>query len=212
MSEQNFVLNATLRTADGSAAARRVRRQNQTPAVVYGDKKDTVNVTLCNQELKKLIAMPGALSKVLTLSIDGKAEQVMIKDMTMAAVGVKFVHLDLLRVSKSTQVQVKVAIHFTGEQEAEAIKIGGGTLAIAQQEIEVSCLPSQIPEALMMDIQNLGLGETIFADSLVLPKGVTLVHADQVIPLATMNKPRGGSKADTTEATTEEASQEKTDA
>ena len=207
MTDQPFELTATLRTTGGSAAARRIRRQHQTPAVVYGGNKAVVTVTLCNQALKKMIAMPGALSKVMTLNIDGKSEPVMIKDLTMSATGVNFVHLDLLRVSKSTQVQVKVAIQYVGEQDAAAIKVGGGTLAIAQHEIEVSCLPSQIPERFELDIKDLKLGETIFADSLPLPKGVTLVHADQVIALATMNKPRGGSKTDAAEEATAEAAE-----
>ncbi len=208
MTEQPFVLTATLRDTDGSAAARRIRRQHKTPAVVYGGKKAAVAVTLDNQELKKLIALPGALSKVMTLDIEGKPESVMVKDLTMSAVGVNFVHLDLLRVSKSTQVQVKVAIQYLGEQDAAAIKVGGGTLAIAQHEIEISCLPSQIPECLELNIKDLELGETIFADSLTLPKGVTLVQADQVVALATMNKPRGGSKTDADETASAETAEE----
>lgn len=190
MSEVSLVLNAKLRSVGGTSEARKLRKSNQTPAVVYGDNDTPLAITLDNQELMKLAALPGVMAKVLDLIVDGKTQKVMIKELGMSSFGNKFVHIDLLRVSKSTKVTVKVAVRFLGEDESDAIKIEGGQLAISQQEVEIICLPTNIPEHLEVSIQDLKMGETVFLSDVSLPEGVEPLHADQVVPLATMNKPR----------------------
>ena len=94
MSEVSLVLNAKLRSVGGTSEARKLRKTNQTPAIVYGDDNTPLAITLNNQELKKLTALPGVMAKVLDLMVEGKMQKVMIKELEMSSFGNKFIHVD----------------------------------------------------------------------------------------------------------------------
>jgi len=166
-----ITLVATNRTDLGKGASRRLRHSDQTPGVVYGAGKEPVSLTFEHKELMKVEKVEAFYSSVLNLEIDGVAEQVLLKDIQRHAFKERIQHLDLLRVDASQAITTTVPLHYLNEETAEAVK-NGGVIAHLANELEVTCLPADLPAFIEVDIANVEIGETIHISNVVLPKGV----------------------------------------
>ena len=182
-------LIATSRTDLGKGASRRLRHADLVPAIVYGAGKEPVSITFEQKELRKVEAIEAFYSSVLELEIDGASEQVVLKAMQRHSFKELIQHLDLLRVDATQKLSTVVPVHFLNEDTAEAVKAGGVVSRIAN-EIEVSCLPADLPAFLEVDLQNVALDSTVHISDIVLPTGVESVELAKGeahdLPLATI--------------------------
>ena len=174
----SITLVATSRTDLGKGASRRLRHTDQTPGVVYGAGKDPVSLTFEHKELMKVEGIEAFYSSVLSLEIDGVAEQVLLKGIQRHAFKERIQHLDLLRVDAKQTLQTTVPLHFLNEETATAVK-NGGVIAHLANELEVICLPGDLPAFLEVDVANVEIGETIHISNIKLPKGVESVELNK---------------------------------
>ena len=197
-------LVATSRTDLGKGASRRLRHTDQTPGVVYGAGKDPVSLTFEHKELMKVEGIEAFYSSVLSLEINGVAEQVLLKSIQRHAFKDRIQHLDLLRVDAKHTLQTTVPLHFLNEETATAVK-NGGVVAHLANEIEVICLPADLPAFLEVDVANVEIGETIHISSIKLPKGVESVELNKGeehdLPILTISLKKVAAEEEETEAT-----------
>ena len=201
MSTEDFTLAASVRTDEGKGASRRLRReQGMVPAIVYGGDKAPVNLTLEHKELVKHLESEAFYSHVITLNIGDAAETVILKDLQRHPAKPVVLHADFLRVSEKSKITVSVPLHFINEASSKRVKVGGGLVSHTMTQLEVSCLPSALPEFLEVDLANLDVGQTLHISDIKLPSGVTSValsHGeDHNLPVVSINKPKGTAETD----------------
>ena len=197
MSKNAFELHAEVRTDLGKGASRRLRRLDSlVPAIVYGEGKAPVNISIPHKDLAKALSNEAFFSHIITLFVGKKSEQVVIKDLQRHPAKPRLMHADFQRVSADHAITVQVPLHFINEEKCKGVKTGGGSLIKAMTELQVSCLPKDLPEFIEVDVINLGLGEAMHISDITLPKGVTsvdLTHgADADNAIVSVLAPRGG--------------------
>jgi len=170
----SITLVASSRTDLGKGASRRLRHTDQTPGVVYGAGKEPASLTFEHKELMKVENVEAFYSSVLNLEIDGKSEQVLLKDIQRHPFKNRIQHLDLLRVDAKQKLQTTVPLHFLNEETSVGVK-NGGIIGHLTNEIEVSCLPANLPAFIEVDMEKVEIGETIHLSNIKLPKGVESV-------------------------------------
>ena len=169
-----FEVQAELRTDLGKGASRRLRHAGRVPAIVYGSDEAPTSVTVEHNKFLRHLAEDAFYSHILTLNVDGKKQQVVLKDLQRhPASDVKIMHADFLRVSANHALTMNVPLHFNGEDVAPGVK-SGGLIAHLMSEVEISCLPKDLPESIDVDVAGLDMDETIHLSELVLPAGVVL--------------------------------------
>lgn len=210
----DFTLVAEARNDTGKGASRRLRRlANLVPAIIYGADQDPKSVSLKANEVAKAVQSESFFTSLVNLEVDGKGEQVVVKDMQRHPAKDHVMHIDFLRIDKKTKIVMHVPLHFINEDTCPGVKLEGGSISHAIQDIEISCLPSDLPEYIEVDLGSLNVGENIHLSDLALPKGaesVALSHGeDHDLLVAAVNAPRGGS--DEEEAAEEPAAEEGSD-
>jgi large subunit ribosomal protein L25 len=208
----DFTLNAKGREDTGKGASRRLRRlAGEIPAIVYGGKKDPAQISLAHKDVSKALENEGFYSQVISLDVDGKIEDVIIKDIQRHPAKAIILHMDFFRISKTTKLTTKIPLHFINEDTCVGVKLGGGLIAHSMTELDIQCLPKDLPEYLEVDMAEVELGQTVHVSDIKLPEGVesvALSHGeDHDLPVATVNKP----KAEVVEEETDEASEEAAD-
>ncbi len=200
MSTQDFVLHATAREDKGKGASRRLRHQGLVPSVIYGGTKDSQSISIIGKDFLKQLENEAFYSHIVTLDVDGKTEQVILKDLQRHPAKPVLMHADFLRVSKNQKLTTRVPFHFINEENSVGVKTQGGIVAHTMTDIEISCLPADLPEFIEVDVADLDLDTTIHLSDVILPKGVesvALVHGeDHDLPVVSINKPRGESTED----------------
>ncbi len=176
MSEAIFNLDATVRTDLGKGASRRLRHADKVPAILYGAGKEAVSLTLEHSKVLQAQEFEAFYSHVLTLNIDGKKVEALVKDMQRHPFKPKVTHIDFLRVDAKQAVTTNVPVHFINEDKAPSIKLEGGHAEHHIADIVVSCLPKDLPEFIEVDLNNVALGQTLHLSDLTLPAGVTAVE------------------------------------
>ena len=188
MSEQT-VISAEMRDRAGKGAARAVRRAGRVPAVIYGDKKDPVMISLEPRELRKQLHTGHFFATVYTVEITGgETLRVLPRDVQFHPVRDETLHVDFLRVSKATRTNVMVPCGFVNEEDSPGIK-RGGLLNIVRHEVEVICGIDDIPDHFDLDLTGLDIGDSIHASALKLPDGVELTITDRDFTIATIAAP-----------------------
>ena len=212
MSAEDFALDAQIREDAGKGASRRLRRQALVPAIVYGGKKEPQNITLENRELIKHLEHEAFYSHIITLNVAGKTEDVILKDLQRHPAKAEVLHADFLRVSKDQKLTTKAPLHFINEDICKGVKLQGGVIAHSMTELEISCLPADLPEYIEVDLAEVELGQIVHISDLQLPSGVesvALAHgADHDLPVAAVNKPKGAAVDDAAADDTSEESAE----
>ena len=189
----NFTINAKPREDTGKGASRRLRRlTGEVPAIIYGGKKDAEKISILHKDITKALENDAVYSSIISLSIDGKAEDTIIKDIQRHPAKQIILHMDFLRVSKTTKLQTRVPLNFINEDICVGVKLGGGLIAHTMTDIEVSCLPKDLPESIDVDMAEVDVGQIVHLSDLTLPDGVESVSlsqgADYDLTVATVNK------------------------
>ena len=171
----SFAIEAELRQDMGKGASRRLRRTGRIPAVLYGGDKEPVSLTIDHDSVLHKLEHEAFYSTILELTVGGKTEKVVLKDLQRHSYKPLIMHLDLLRVSGKDKLRMHVPLHFIGEDVCPGVK-QGGVVSHLLTDVEVACLPKDLPEAIEVDMSGVGLNETIKMSDLVLPKGVELIE------------------------------------
>lgn len=187
----NFELNATTRALQGSGASRRLRHAGKVPGIVYGGEAAPVLIELDHNDLLLAMRKEAFHSSVISLTLDGKKQSVLLRDSQLHPFKAQVVHVDFLRVDTTHAIHQKVPLHFLNAEEAVGVKIGGGVVSHAMNEIDVTCLPQDLPSFIEVDLKALDAGQTLHVSQLVFPKGVKPVtHGsdDPVVVAITVKK------------------------
>ena len=196
MANSSTKLDVRSRAADGSRAARRLRRSGRVPGVVYGGGGDAVGFDVDARDLRLALAGSGA---VLDLSVDGaKATPVVLKEAQRDPVRGQTVHIDLLRVRLDEAIHAVVPLELEGVDDAPGVK-EGGILEQIVRELNVEALPTAIPEAIVHAVGEMQIGETIGLDEVVMPEGVVLLDEVEEVVVATLSPPRLQAEAEAEE-------------
>ena len=174
-------LNAILRDDMGKGASRRLRHAKQLPAIVYGAGIDPVNITLLQKDVQHKLPDEHFYSQVLSLVIDGKAEDVLLRDIQHHPFKQEVMHMDFIRIKQNEVVHVHTPLHFIGEDVSPAVKTEGGVVSHVIMEVELECLPKNIPDHIEVDLSEMHVGDNIHLSDLKLPEGVEIValkHGD----------------------------------
>ena len=210
----SVTLDATTRSDFGKGASRRLRREELIPAIIYGGGSDPVAVTVEQRVIKKHLGNDAFYSAVLELSVDGKKEKAILRDMQHHPYKPIILHLDFQRVRSDQEIHVHVPLHFIGEEACVGVK-AGGALSRIDVEIEVACLPADLPEFIEVDVSNLELGSSIHLSEVKLPEGVrsiALSHGeDHDRAIVSVHATRAG-REEAAEDGGDEASEGKADA
>lgn len=193
---------AFARTEQGSGASRRLRNAGQTPGIIYGGTSVPVNIKLDHNALYHALKKETFHSSILDLEVDGKVEQVLLRDFQMHAYKQLVLHADFQRVDASQKIHVKVPLHFINAEVSPAVKLSSGIISHVMAELDVACLPKDLPEFVTVDLSAIEVGHSIHLSDLKLPQGVTaVVHGGQDNPtIATASIPAGKVEAEATAA------------
>ena len=171
-----FTLNAEARSDLGKGASRRLRRlASQVPAVIYGGEKAPQSISLLAKEIAKLLENDSAYSHVIPLTVDGAVETVVIKALQRHPAKGHVLHADFVRVVAGQKLTAHVPLHFLNQESSVGVKQQGGEVSHSAADVEVSCLPKDLPEFINVDMANVEVGQILHMSDLVLPAGVELV-------------------------------------
>ncbi|MCO5065128.1 MAG: 50S ribosomal protein L25/general stress protein Ctc [Rhizobiaceae bacterium] len=185
MSHDTYELKAEAREQVGKGSARAVRRNGKVPAVIYGDKQSPLAIALSYKDVYYKIHGGGFLTTVATIDVDGKKIRVLPKDYQLDPVKDFPLHVDFLRVSKDTEVNVQVPVHFINEEKSPGIK-RGGVLNVVRHEVEFHCPADAIPDFITVDLDGADIGDSIHISAVKLPQGVKPVISDRDFTIATI--------------------------
>lgn len=169
-----FTLVAESRGDTGKGASRRLRKSEIVPAIVYGAKKAALSIQLKHSDVLKSSSQESFYSQILDLSIDGKVERVVLKDMQRHPYKPFVMHMDFQRVDESAALTIRIPVHFLNEENCIGVKQEGGVIARLMTEIEITCLPKDLPESIEVDVANLSVGDAVHLADLMLPDGVEI--------------------------------------
>ncbi len=192
----DFAINAVVRGDMGKGASRRLRRlANQIPAIIYGGKKDPQNISLLHNDMVQALANEAFYSHIITVNIEGVgSEEVILKDVQRHPAKPTLLHVDFQRVDRTQKLHTKVPLHFINEERAKGVK-AGGIVAHSITELDIQCLPQDLPEFIEVDLADVELGGIVHISDITLPAGVESVDlshgADHDLPVASIIKPRG---------------------
>jgi len=167
-------LNAELRADQGKGASRRLRHTDKLPAIVYGAGKDAVNLMLTQREVRAVMKNQVFYSSIVQLKFDGKNEQVILRDIQHHPYKLDILHMDFQRVDANKKLHMHVPLHFINEEKSPGVKLEGGIVSHVVIEVEVECLPKDIPEYIEVDVSALHLNHAIHLSGIKLPAGVEI--------------------------------------
>jgi large subunit ribosomal protein L25 len=172
----SFDVTGQPRQDTGKGASRRLRRTGQVPAIVYGGHKEPEMISVAHNELLRHLKNEAFFSHVLDLQVDGQSTKVVLKDLQRHPAKPFILHVDFLRVSAGEKIRMVVPLHFENEQQCKGVKLGG-RVSHAITEIEISCLPKDLPESIDIDMTEMEVGSILHLSEIPLPSGVELAHA-----------------------------------
>lgn len=170
----HFEINATSRQAQGTGASRRLRRAGRVPGIVYGGDKPAQPISMDHKELFLVLRQEASHASVLDLKVDGQTQPVLLKDVQLHPYKQQIMHVDFQRVDATHKVHVKVPLHFLNGDIAPGVKLQGGVLSHVMTEVEVVCLPKDLPEYIEVDLKDLSAGHSLHLSHIKLPAGVEL--------------------------------------
>ena len=186
---ENTILNATARAGTGKGAARAARRENLVPGIVYGGGEEPIAINLKFNELFKMLKAGGFLSTLLTLKIDGKDERVICRGVQRDVVKDLPIHVDFLRLSAKSRINLMIPVHFLNEEDSAGLK-KGGTLVVVRNEVELKVTAGNIPDHLEVDLLDVEIGDTIHMSDITLPEGTRPMITDRDFVIANIGAPK----------------------
>ena len=189
-----FEVIASARSVQGSGASRRLRRAGTVPGIVYGGEAAPVAIETHHNDLLLKLKKEAFHSSIINLIVDGKKEQVLLRDFQTHAYKPLVLHIDFQRVDATHELHIKVPLHFTNEENGPGVKLGGGLVNHVTTELEVHCLAKDLPEFIEVDLGALKVGENIHASQIKLPAGVALVKHGEDDPIVVSIVGKGGAQ------------------
>ena len=185
-------INANVRELKGTGASRRLRHAGKTPGVLYGGDKEATSLEIDSKELFMQFRHEAFHASILTLNLAGKKEAVILRDFQMHPVRNNIVHIDFQRINENEKISVKVPFHFINEETAPGVKLEGGLISHIMTEIDISCLPKDLPQYIEIDMSALSIGDSIHLSEVKVPEGVELTTlSDENDPAITsISKPK----------------------
>lgn len=195
----SFEFDAELRLATGKGESRRARRSGKIPAIVYGGAVAPVQLNLTHHRVIKALENEAVYSHILTLKYDGREEKAVLKAVQRHPSRPIIVHMDFQRVTETDKVRVHVPLHFVNQETSVGVK-KGGVISHAMVEVEVVCLPKNLPEFIEVDMASVDIGGLVHLSELSLPEGVELVElihgAEHDLPVASIHGARAAESAE----------------
>ena len=182
MSEQ-FELIARIRARSGTNLVRRLRREGDVPAVLYGGDKENISIAVNHDVLFHSLEKEEFHSAIIIINTDGKKEQAILRAVQRHPHKINILHADFQRVDENKLLTMSMPIHFTGEEDCIGVKNSGGMLTHLINDVEITCMPNDLPEQIELDVSNLDLSESLHLTDIKLPEGVNitaLMHEDEV--------------------------------
>jgi large subunit ribosomal protein L25 len=188
----SFSFGADPRETQGKGASRRLRHKGKVPAILYGGKAEPRNLILDQQNLLTMIGNEKFYSSIVQLKIGNETQEAIVKDVQMHPARNVVVHVDLQRVVENEPIRIHLPIHFKNQASSPGVKLQGGLVSHLLNDIEVSCLPKDLPEFLEVDLGAMNLNETKFLSDIPLPEGVTIPQLShgKNIPVVSIHSPR----------------------
>jgi len=185
-------ISASKRTLQGKGASRRLRGSGKVPGIIYGGDNPAQAIELDHNNLYHKLKLEAFHASILSLDLDGKKEQVLLRDLQMHPFKLQVQHIDFQRVDPNKKVHMKVPLHFINADIAPGVKVSGGIVSHILSELDVSCLPKDLPEFISVDLSNLTSISSLHLSDLSLPQGVeipALIRGEN-LPVATIIIPR----------------------
>ena len=173
MSEQ-VNLNAENREVEGKSSSRQLRKAGSIPAVIYGGKEEPLRISILEKDIAKASEVPGFATQILSISISGKEQNVIVKEIQRHPATERVLHADLMRVDPDTKISISVPVRFINEESCVGVKMHGGAISRLINDIDITCLASNLPEYIEVDVEALDIGDSIFLSALNLPEGVEI--------------------------------------
>ena len=167
-------LNAENREVEGKSSSRQLRRAGSVPAVIYGGKKEPLRISILEKDIAKASEVPGFATQILSISISGKEQNVIVKEIQRHPATERVLHADLMRVDPDTKISISVPVRFINEESCIGVKMHGGAISRLINDIDITCLASNLPEYIEVDVEALDIGDSIFLSALNLPEGVEI--------------------------------------
>lgn len=188
----SFTVGADFRETQGKGASRRLRHTGKVPAILYGGKREPRALVLDQQNLMTMIGDERFYSSIIQLKVGEQTQPAIVKDVQMHPARNMVVHVDLQRVLEDEKIRIHLPIHFVNEGAAPGVKTQGGVVSHRISDVEVACLPKDLPEYLEVDLGNMNLNDTVFLADLKLPEGVTIPQLNQGRnpPVVSIHSPR----------------------
>lgn len=213
MAKFELELKAEKRDGKGKGASRRLRREGQVLGIVYGGESNPQPITLNQFQVNKALENDGVYSHILSLTVSGTKQRVVLKDVQRHPILPRIMHMDFMRISENKPITMHVPIHFLGQDVAPGVVLEGGTVTHHMVELEIKCLPKDLPESFEIDLSDAPLNTVVHLSQIKMPKGVELtsvIHGpEDDLPVVSIHKPKRveveETPAEGAEATPEEA-------
>ncbi len=190
-----FEINATQREQQGSSASRRLRRAGRVPGILYGGKAAPQMIEFDHNELYQALRKEAFHSSVINMNIAGAREMCLLRDVQMHAYKPLIKHADFQRIDAEHKIHQKVPLHFVNADIAPGVKLDGGMVQHVMTDLDVKCLPKDLPEFIEVDLKDMKGGQPLHVSQLVLPAGVEIVHRGEGDPVVVSIVVRGGGAA-----------------
>jgi len=202
-----FEVNAEPRSLQGKGASRRLRRSGKTPGIIYGGENEPQAIELDHNDLYHKLKLEPFHASILTLKVGNSKEQVLLRDIQMHPFKQLVLHVDFQRVDPKKKIHMKVPLHFINADIAPGVKTSGGIVSHVLTEVDVSCLPKDLPEFITIDLIDLAAGHTLHLSDIKLPDNVEITALakgdDQAVAAITIPRSALASAAEEGEATAE---------
>jgi large subunit ribosomal protein L25 len=188
----SFTFGADARETQGKGASRRLRHKGKVPAILYGGKQEPKALVLDQQNLLTMVGNEKFYSSIVQLKIGNVTQEAIVKDVQMHPARNVVVHVDLQRVLENEAIRIHLPIHFKNETSSPGVKLQGGVISHMAADVEVVCLPKDLPEFLELDLGQMNINETKFLSDIPLPNGVSipaLAHGKNT-PVVSIHSPR----------------------
>lgn len=198
-------IQAEVRADEGKGASRRLRRlEGKTPGVIYGGNQPATSISLIRKDLEKNLESESFYTALLSVRVDGKAETAILKDVQRHPAKGFAMHVDFLRVEADKEITISIPLHFINEEKCKGVKMSGGMIQHQQTDIEVQCLPGNIPDYVEVDMLDLDIGDIIHLTDLRMPEGVVstalALGEEHDLAIAAVIAPRAAKEADDEDA------------
>jgi large subunit ribosomal protein L25 len=172
----DFDLIAELRDDQGKGASRRLRRQGKVPAILYGGGRPPRALAFDHNKVLQQLDHEAFYSSILTIKVGDKTQAAIMKDIQRHPARRQILHMDMQRIVETEKIRMNVPLHFVGDQVAPGVKLGGGSVSKLMTDVEISCLPRDLPEYLEVDISHMELDDMLYLSDIKLPEGVEILE------------------------------------